>query len=184
MRSLAGDGPKNYFPTRDAIGVHYRPVDNYNGVMLGIAEMLTSGVTTTHNWSHNIRSPEYADAELRAMAKSGIRGLFSYGYPAGTGANTLSRTQQMDVADLQRVMRQYFDGRQRNASGMLSLGAAIRSLNFTNNPTTGAEADWKSARELGLLITMHASGKGTGAVLEERGLLGPDVLLINRQRLH
>src|SRR5687767_8511460 len=46
LRSLAGDGPKNYFPTRDAIGIHYRAVDNYNGVMLGIAEMLTSGVTT------------------------------------------------------------------------------------------------------------------------------------------
>jgi cytosine/adenosine deaminase-related metal-dependent hydrolase len=179
LRSLAGDGPKNYFPTRDALGPHYQPIDNYNGVMLGIAEMLTSGVTTTHNWSHNIRSPEYADAEIRAMREAGIRGLFSYGYPAGTGANTLSPTQQMDVADLQRVKRQYFDGKQRNASGMLSLGAAIRSLNFTTRPNPGAVADWKSARDLGLVITVHASGRGTGAALEEHGLLGPDVLLIN-----
>ncbi len=179
LRSLAGDGPKNYFPTRDALGPHYRPVDNYNGVMLGIAEMMTSGVTTTHNWSHNIRSPAHADEELRAMRESGIRGLFSYGYPAGTGANTLARTQQMDIADLKRVMQQYFGGKQRNADGMLSLGAAIRSMNFTNNPTTGAEADWKAARELGLVLTVHASARGSGAVLGERGLLGPDVLLIN-----
>jgi 5-methylthioadenosine/S-adenosylhomocysteine deaminase len=179
LRSLAGDGPKNYFPTRDAIGIHYRAVDNYNGVMLGIAEMLTSGVTTTHNWSHNIRSPEYADAELRAMRETGIRGLFSYGYPAGTGANTLAPTQQMDVADLKRVMHQYFGGKQRSADGMVSLGAAIRSLNFTSNPNPGAVADWKAARELGIVITVHASGRGTGAALEENGLLGPDVLLIN-----
>ena len=96
------------------------------------------------------------------MRESGIRGLFSYGYPAGTGANTLARTQQMDIADLQRVMQQYFGGKQRNADGMLSLGAAIRSMNFTNNPTTGAEADWKAARELGLVLTMHASARGSG----------------------
>ena len=179
LRSLAGDGPKNYFPTRDAIGIHYRPADNYNGVMLGIAEMLMSGVTTTHNWSHNIRSPEYADAELRAMAETGIRGLFSYGYPAGAGAHTLAPTQQMDVADLQRVKRQYVGGKQRSADGMLSLGAAIRSMNFTRDPNHAGETDWKAARELGLVITVHASGRGTGAALEARGLLGPDVLLIN-----
>ena len=41
----------------------------------------------------------------------------------------------MDVADLKRVMRQYFDGKQRNTNGMLSLGAAIRAMNFTTNPT-------------------------------------------------
>ena len=85
----------------------------------------------------------------------------------------------MDVADLQRVMRQYFDGKQRNANGMLSLGVAIRTINFKTNPHHAAAADWKAARDLGLLITMHASGTGSAAPLEERGLLGPDVLLIN-----
>jgi cytosine/adenosine deaminase-related metal-dependent hydrolase len=179
LRSLAGDGPKNYFPTRDAIGIHYRPVDNYNGVMLGIAEMLMSGVTTTHNWSHNIRRPEYADAELRAMAETGIRSLFSYGYPAGTGANTLNPKQQMDLADLKRVMNQYLGGKQRSADGMLSLGAAIRTMNLKAIPDHAAAADWKAARDLGLVITMHASGTGLAASLEEQGLLGPDVLIIN-----
>ena len=179
LRSLAGDGPKNYFPTRDAIGMHYRAVDNYNGVMLGIAEMLTSGVTTTHNWSHNIRSPEYADAELRAMRETGIRGLFSYGYPAGTGANTLGPTQQMDVADLKRVMQPVLrrQAAQRRRHAFIGRRDPIYELH--ENPKPPAVADWKAARELGIVITVHASGRGTGAALEEQGLLGPDVLLIN-----
>jgi len=41
-------------------------------VRLGLAEGLSAGATTVHNWAHNIRSPAHADAELRANARLGL----------------------------------------------------------------------------------------------------------------
>src|SRR5262245_58975401 len=39
-------------PSRAA--VHAR--DSYRSVLLGLAEALSAGVTTVHNWAHNVRS--------------------------------------------------------------------------------------------------------------------------------
>ena len=37
------------------------------------AEAINSGITFVHDWAHNIRSPDYARADLRALKESGIR---------------------------------------------------------------------------------------------------------------
>src|SRR5690349_22599263 len=62
------DDPKrSYFPVTNALGRHYTPEDCYRSVRFGLAEGLSAGATTVHNWCHNVRSPVHADAELRAM---------------------------------------------------------------------------------------------------------------------
>jgi cytosine/adenosine deaminase-related metal-dependent hydrolase len=63
-----------YFPVSNRLGVLMTPEDSYRSVRLGIAEALSAGVTTVHNWAHNVRSPDHADAELSAMRDTGIRG--------------------------------------------------------------------------------------------------------------
>jgi len=68
------DPRRSYFPVTNALGRHFTPEDSYRSVRLGLAEGLSAGATTVHNWAHNIRSPEHADAELRAMRDTGIRG--------------------------------------------------------------------------------------------------------------
>src|SRR5499427_1872171 len=79
-RNIVQEGPeKGYFATVLALGKQYTPEDTYRGVRLGCAEMINSGVTTAHDWAHNVRSPEHARAELRALADCGIRSRFSYG---------------------------------------------------------------------------------------------------------
>ena len=66
--AMRADDPKRtYFPVTFALGVHYTPEDSYHSVRLGLAEALSAGVTTTHNWAHNVRSPAHADAEVKAM---------------------------------------------------------------------------------------------------------------------
>jgi predicted amidohydrolase YtcJ len=65
-----------YFPVTSRLGPHMTPEDSYRSARLGIAEALGAGVTTVHNWAHNIRTPDHADAELSAMRDSGIRGRF------------------------------------------------------------------------------------------------------------
>lgn len=72
-----------YFPVTARLGPLMEPEDSYRSVRLGAAEALAAGVTTVHNWSHNTRSPEHADAELSGMRDIGIRGRFSYGTPVG-----------------------------------------------------------------------------------------------------
>ena len=44
-----------YFPVSSRLGQLFTPEDSYRSVMLGIAEALSAGVTTVHNWAHNVR---------------------------------------------------------------------------------------------------------------------------------
>ena len=88
----------SYFPVTARLGPLMEPEDSYRSVRLGAAEALAAGVTTVHNWSHNTRSPEHADAELSGMRDIGIRGRFSYGTPVG-----MADDAPMDFAGLARV---------------------------------------------------------------------------------
>src|SRR4051812_32631232 len=51
------DPTLGYFPVTAKYGPHYEPLDCYRSVQLGLAEALGAGITTTHNWCHNTRSP-------------------------------------------------------------------------------------------------------------------------------
>ena len=176
LRNLVGEGPKmGYFALTLGLGAQYTPEDMYRGVRLGVAEMLYSGITTVHDWSHNIRGPVYADADLRALRDTGIRARFSYGTPQGG----LSRDQTMDLTDLARLQREWFTG---PGDGLLTLGMAARSLSDSPRGAVSISTlhrDWDGARKLGLPITIHTGGKGRVALLESEGMLGPDVQLIN-----
>src|SRR5262245_43142577 len=67
-----------YFPVSGRLGMLYTPEDSYRSVKLGIAEALSAGVTTVHNWAHNVRSPDHADAAMSAIHDRGVRGRFAY----------------------------------------------------------------------------------------------------------
>jgi len=56
-----------YFPVTARLGPLMAPEDSYRAVRLGAVDALSAGITTLHNWAHNTRSPEHADAELAAM---------------------------------------------------------------------------------------------------------------------
>src|SRR5688572_10000407 len=62
LRAYVRDGTEyGYFPVVLAFGREYAPEDTYRAVRLACAEALFSGITTVHDWSHNIRGPVYAD---------------------------------------------------------------------------------------------------------------------------
>jgi len=130
-----------------------------------------------HNWAHNVRSPEHADAELSAMRDAGIRGRFAYGPAQG-----MPDDQPMDFAGMARVKRDWLPGDglltlgicSRNV-GAMSIGGAARGV-LTMEQT---RRDWEGARALGLPITLHTSGPSPIKQLEEAGLLGPDVQLVH-----
>ena len=170
------DDPKRgYFPVTNAVGQHFTPEDSYRSVRLGLSEALSAGATTVQNWAHNIRSPEHADAELRAMRDMGVRGRLAYGTPQG-----MPDDEPMDLKGLERIKRQWMPN-----DGMLALGICSRNAGDTTNPLRGnisvetARIDWGGARALGLPITMHTSGPSPVKLLEDAKLLGPDVQLVH-----
>ena len=170
------DDPKrSYFPVTNAVGRHFTPEDSYRSVRLGAAEALHAGATTVHDWAHNIRSPEHADAELRAMRDVGVRGRLAYGTPQG-----YPDEKPMDLEGLARIQRQWMPN-----DGLLTLGICSRNVGDTTNKLRGnisvdtARIDWGGARALKLPITMHTSGPSPVKLLEDAKLLGPDVQLVH-----
>ena len=112
--------------------------------------------------AHNIRSPEHADAELRAMRDMGVRGRLAYGTPQGGPDD-----QPMDLAGLAKTQREWMPN-----DGMLTLGICSRNVGDSTNLLRGnisvetARKDWCGARALGLPITMHTSGPSPVKLLE------------------
>jgi 5-methylthioadenosine/S-adenosylhomocysteine deaminase len=165
-----------YFAVTPRVGLEYTPEDAYRAVRLGLAEGLYSGITTVHDWSHNILSPAHADADLRALADVGIRARFSYGYSRQL---QLEPELPMDVADIARVQREWTA---RPNDGLLTLGMASRGVDLGQpgaTPFRVLRRDWDGTRALGLPITLHVGRAREVTALEQEGLLGPDVQLVH-----
>jgi len=169
-----------YFPVTARLGPLMEPEHSYRAVRLGAIDALSAGITTLHNWAHNTRSPEHADAELAAMRDLGVRGRFSYGTPVG-----LADDAPMDLAGAARVKRDWMPG-----DGLLTMGMCSRNLGAVTIGGGAASSrgtltienikrDWDGARALGLPITMHTSGASPIIPLEKAGLLGADVQFIH-----
>jgi cytosine/adenosine deaminase-related metal-dependent hydrolase len=183
LRSMSGDKPATgYFRTTSALGQKYQPDDMYQGTRLACAEAINNGITHVHDWCHNIRGPGYADADLKALRESGLRGRFSYGWSQGMPNN-----KGIDLADLQRL---HDDWAKMSSDGLLALGFAWRGMGG-NNPATaiGPEiynAEIAAARKLNLPITVHASGSrpviGQIDTIAKAGLLAKDMQIIHANK--
>ena len=134
------DDPKrSYFPVTNAVGRHFTPEDSYRSVRLGAAEALSAGATTVHDWAHNVRSPEHADAELRAMRDVGVRGRLAYGTPQG-----YPDEQPMDLEGLARMQREWMPN-----DGLLTLGICSRNVGDSTNLLRGNISVETARRRLG-----------------------------------
>ena len=177
-RGIVADGDFDYFPVMSRLGPVMTPDDAYNSAKLGIAEAINSGLTTIHDWSHNIISGAYADADLRALRDVGIRARFSYGYSRNL---QLKPKETADFNDIARVKREWFGP---SNDGLFTMGFASRGAGDT--PPETYRKEWEFARSIGLPITQHA-GRSLAEIkrfrrieiLYKDKLLGPDVQLIH-----
>ena len=89
-RAMSSSSPETaYFALNVANGVRCLPSDLYHGARLALVDALNTGITTVHDWAHNLRTPAHADANLRAHQEIGLRGRFSYGTPQGHPGTSL-----------------------------------------------------------------------------------------------
>ena len=175
------DGPdrSGYFATCVGVGRHFLPGDIYAGTRLAAAEAIDAGITTVHDWAHNIRGLDWAEAGLRALREAGLRARFSYGYQTGH-----ANDQLMALDDLAKIASGWPSP---EADGRIHLGMAWRGTGGSNPAMQVApklyREEIETGRGLGLPITVHACGPrhaaGQLATYAAERLLGPDLQVIH-----
>ncbi len=165
----------SYFPVKYALSDKFMPEDVHNGNRLALAEAINAGYTTVHNFAHNIRSPEFADAELSAWAEFGMPGRYSYGWKDG-----LPFTEVSPSDDLERFQKRWF-GPDSPTRGLMELGRAVRGPMYTKHAVYAPEIE--TAYAMNLPVTMHAGitrQRTISAVkLMEEGFLNNRTLLVH-----
>ncbi|MER5491607.1 amidohydrolase family protein [Streptomyces sp. NPDC002454] len=175
LRNIAADWTlSQYFAgVRVQLGGHFRAEDVYAGNLAGAYEALNAGVTTVLDWSHNMNTPEHADAAVEALRET--RGRFVMCYGNANDEWLPVSGKPTNAADARRVRAQHFSSDDQ----LLQMGMALRGPQYATHDVT--RDDWALARELGVLISVHVGDGAWGrdrpvAWLAENGLLGPDVV--------
>jgi 5-methylthioadenosine/S-adenosylhomocysteine deaminase len=175
-RAMSGSSPDTaYFTLNAANGVRCLPDDLYHGARLSLVDALGQGVTTIHDWAHNLRSPEHADANLRAHEEIGLRGRFSYGSRQGLPWSSL-----IDLDDMDRVRAEWFE---RERLPLMHLGLAGRAPG--QSPESVFRPEYDFARGHGLPVSYHANSNRSLGELEmirrmaDEGMLDAQTQLVH-----
>ena len=187
LRNMSGNKPEHgYFPTTTAIGNVYQPRDMYYGTLLSAAEAITSGITTVHDWCHNIVTPQHAEEDIRALQETGLRARFCYG-----PARRMPFTESINLNDLSRFHREW---KSMSNEGLLTLGlgwrgvqAAIRQpdgkFELKALPEAIYRGEHEAAMKLGIPISVHLNSwkhdTNHVAALQKQGLLVKDLQIIH-----
>jgi cytosine/adenosine deaminase-related metal-dependent hydrolase len=122
-------------------GEVFRPEDIYAGNLLSALESVDTGVTTTLDWSHALRTPDYADAAVKAFEE--IPGRFVLGYGNYLGAPWEWTADK----DFQAWVKKF------KSTDMLSLEIAFDVPDSEDFPEKAA---FQYAKDNGLRVTTHA----------------------------
>ncbi|MHA7680596.1 amidohydrolase family protein [Cupriavidus sp. PET2-C1] len=176
--SIRGDDSRfGYFPSKARAGAVMTVEDIYHSVRLGVAESLGSGITTIHDFCHNVPSPAHAAADLKALDDLGVRARFSYGR---FGEPSATPTDWQDVA---RVKNEVLP-----KSPRLSLGVIVApTLEKDGTMRAGVLDDLRTsianARALELPYTLHYGNLTHGLIdiMARNGWLTRELLLVHPQ---
>ena len=177
FRSFAGDEQAHgYFPTVARYGAVMTPDDMYQGARLSAAEAIHSGMTTVHDWCHNIRSREYAERDIQALRDAGIRARFSYGWSQGQDDKDL-----LNLRDIEALHR---DWKSHSNEGLITLGLGWRGkFRAGPLPENVYRTELEAARGMGIPVTVHIqSRKNPPNQIEahaKENLLGKDIQLVH-----
>lgn len=191
LRGVVGDGKKHgWFATKGRLGGFFTPEDVAAGVMLGMAEGIAAGVTTVHDWSHNIMRYGDAEANLDVHRRLGTRVHFSYSAPSAHPSMPMEKMRAilarggvlpdevMDFGSIGRIAEEWVP----HSDGLLTLGVGVRGP--ARSTPEVYRKEWALARAQDLTISMHCAGTRAEVqrihqvrILHDEGLLGPGMLL-------
>jgi 5-methylthioadenosine/S-adenosylhomocysteine deaminase len=154
-------------------GRKFRPEDIRAGNLVSAWEALESGVTTTVDWSHNLQTPDHAEAAIDALRAVPGRFVLAYGnIQAGPWEWTADP-----------AFRSFFT--RHPASDMLGFQIAF---DVTGDPAFPEKAAFEVARELGLAVTTHAGVWGATnddgiRLMHENGFMTPETIYVHAATL-
>jgi 5-methylthioadenosine/S-adenosylhomocysteine deaminase len=170
LRNVAADWTlSQYFSgVRGQLGAHFTAEDVYAGTLAGALEALSAGVTTVLDWSHNMNTPDHADATVDAWEAAGGRALLCYGNSNEEWLPVSSLPT--NYADARRIR----EDRLPSSEGLITMGLAVRGPQYATPEVT--ERDFLFARDLDIPISVHVGDGAWGKNrpvewLRDRGLL-------------
>ncbi|QRG06634.1 amidohydrolase family protein [Xanthobacter dioxanivorans] len=182
LRSLAADWTLlEYFRWVHAgLATRFTPDDIAIATLVGALGQIDAGTTTLVDWCHNNPTPAHTDAAVEALAESGIRAAFFHGSPKPDPQPGQPHFSEVPHprAEVDRLRR----GRFSSTDGLMTLGLAILGPHYSTLEV--ARADFRLAREFGLVASMHQGGgapktPGGWERLIEDGLVGPGINVVH-----
>ena len=173
LRGIAADWTLSEYLTVmfGQLGPLFTAEDVHAADLLGALEALDAGVTTVVDWSHNLRTPEHADAALDALLAAGGRAQLAYGNYA------VPPQEWVLNGDVTRLLEERFP----TAGGLVTLALA---MDWTGDPAFPERPAWEFARDRGLPITSHTGVWGFNpdapvTLLRDQGLLLPTTTYVH-----
>jgi cytosine/adenosine deaminase-related metal-dependent hydrolase len=172
-----------YFQKMHAgLATAFAPDDLFIATRMGALNQLNCGTTTLADWCHNNPTPQHNDAAIEGLLSTGIRAAFFHGTPKPDPRP--GQTPFWEVphprAEVERLLKAH-QGR-----ALLSIQAAVLGPHYSTLDV--AMHDFRMARELGLIASLHQGGGAARTPdgwerLEEAGLLGPNINIVHGHAL-
>ena len=155
-------------------GKVFRPEDVHAGNLLGAAEALDAGVTTTVDWSHGLQTTDHADAAVDALQAIPGRFVLAYGNIQDSPANWTAKPEFRDFVS-------------RRITGDDMLGFQL-AFDVTGDPSFPEKPAFEVARELGVPVTTHAGVWGATnddgiKLMYENGFMTPESIYVHAATL-
>ena len=184
LRGLAANWTLlEYFQKMHAgLATVFEPEDLHIATLVGALNQLNCGTTTLADWCHNNRTPEHNDAAIAGLLEAGIRSAFFHGTPKPDPQPGEQPFWEMPHprAELERLLLAH------QGNPLLSVQAAVLGPHYSTMAV--ALHDFRMARELGLIASLHQGGGPARTPdgweqLEAAGLLGEHINIVHGHAL-
>ena len=172
-----------YFQKMHAgLATAFAPEDLFIATRMGALNQLHCGTTTLADWCHNNPTPAHNDAAIEGLLSTGIRAAFFHGTPKPDPKP--GQVPFWEVPHPRAEVERLLKAHQGNA--LLSIQAAVLGPHYSTLEV--AMHDFRMARELGLIASLHQGGGAARTPdgwerLEAEGLLGPNINIVHGHAL-
>jgi cytosine/adenosine deaminase-related metal-dependent hydrolase len=184
LRGLAANWTLlEYFQKMHAgLATVFEPEDLHIATLVGSLNQLNCGTTTLADWCHNNRTPAHNDAAIAGLLESGIRAAFFHGTPKPDPKPGEAPFWEVPHprAEIERLLKAH------QGNPLLSVQAAVLGPHYSTLEV--ALHDFRMARELGLIASLHQGGGPARTPdgwekLEAEGLLGDHINIVHGHAL-
>jgi cytosine/adenosine deaminase-related metal-dependent hydrolase len=176
--------PQYFRSVHAGLATLFTPDDLYIGTLVGALNQLNCGTTTLGDWCHNNPTPAHTDRAVDGLLESGIRSVFFHGSPKPDPKPGQKHFSEIPHprSEVERLLKHRLTSR----NGLVTLGMAILGPHYSTYDV--AVEDFKLARELELVASMHCAGLEPKTPdgwdrLAAAGLLGPNNNIVHGNNL-